>query len=57
MLKEFARMLVFEAKDGPRPQEIDIYVDRYGKDKPGFLNYAEFTDIYKTFVVPNTKSK
>ena len=49
--------MVAEAKDGPMPKEVDMYVERYGREKAGFLSYPEFVKIYETFVVPNTKSK
>lgn len=38
------------AKD--RDQEVDFgtFVDRYGKDYPGFITFSEFQDIYMTHV-------
>lgn len=44
----FCKALIEEARSGPRPREIESYVDHYGKESPGFLQYAEFKEVYMT---------
>lgn len=56
-LREFARALTDEAKSGQKPREIESYVEQYGLESPGFLNYSEFKDIYVSHVLPLQKNK
>jgi Ca2+-binding EF-hand superfamily protein len=48
--KAFCEALVTEANSGPKPREIESYVDHYGKEASGFLSYAEFKEIHVTHV-------
>jgi hypothetical protein len=32
--------------------EVKSFVDSYGKETKGFVNYAEFKEIYVTHVAP-----
>lgn len=50
--RSFCKALVEEAASGPRPTEVERYVDRYGREAPGFLRYAEFKEIYSTHAHP-----
>lgn len=56
-LREFARALTEDAKSGLKPREIESYVEQYGLESPGFLNYSEFKDIYVSHVLPLQKNK
>jgi len=42
--------LIDEISNGPVKRDINSYVVHYGKEKPGFLNYSEFKEIYMTHV-------
>lgn len=46
--RDFCKALVQEATSGPRPREIESYVEHYGRESPGFLRYSEFKEIYMT---------
>jgi hypothetical protein len=39
-------------KEAPRPRQIGEYVDAYGKERPGFINYDEFKTIFEAHARP-----
>lgn len=50
--RSFCKALIEEAHSGPKPREIQSYVDHYGKESPGFLRYTEFKEIFQTHAQP-----
>ena len=50
--KNFCKAVIEEAKSGPRPKEVDHYVNHYGKARPGYINFAEFKEIFETHAMP-----
>ena len=44
--KRFCKALIDEISTGPVKLDISSYVSRYGKETKGFLNKAEFREIY-----------
>ena len=48
--RTFCKALTEEAASGPRPREIQSFVEHYGRESPGFLRYSEFKEIYMTHV-------
>ena len=44
--REFCKALVEEANSGPKPRELESYVDLNGRESPGFLHYNEFKELY-----------
>lgn len=48
--KQFCKSLIDEITSGPVKRDINSYVVHYGKEKPGFINYSEFKEIYQTHV-------
>jgi len=46
------KALAEEVRSGPRPKGTDSYVEAYGKDSPGFLQYSEFKEVYLTHAHP-----
>ena len=38
------------SKDSKNRMNAETYVDRYGKESPGFITFQEFKDIYMTHV-------
>ena len=45
--REFCKALVEEANSGPKPRELESYVDLNGRESPGFLHYSEFKELYQ----------
>ena len=50
--KSFCKALVEEANSGPRKRALEDYIEHYGKEHKGFLNYAEFSSIFRTHALP-----
>jgi hypothetical protein len=50
--KLFCRAIVEEAHSGPKQREVEHYVDHYGKERPGYLSYAEFKEVFETHAYP-----
>ena len=55
MMSEVAERLFDDLKTGVTKNKInrinaESYVDRYGKESPGFITFTEFKDIYMTHV-------
>jgi hypothetical protein len=48
--KKFCKILIDEISSGPIKRDINSYVDHYGKENKGYLNYSEFKEIYLTHV-------
>ena len=51
--KQFCRGIIKEIASGPVKRDISSYVQWYGKETIGFINYSEFKEIYATHVAPN----
>ena len=45
--RSFCNKLVEEANSGPKPRELESFVDSHGRESPGFLHYSEFKEIYE----------
>ena len=50
--KQYCKAIVEEANSGPRKRKVEDFVGHYGKEHKGFLNYAEFCEIFKTHALP-----
>ena len=51
--KQFCRGIIKEIQSGPVKKDVQSYVQFYGKETSGFINYSEFKEIYVTHVAPN----
>lgn len=51
----FCKALVEECSNAPRKRTIQDFVDKYGKERPGYINYNEFKEIFVTHAKPNMK--
>lgn len=44
--KFFCKYLIEEANNCPVPRTIESYVEHYGKQTAGFINFDEFKEIF-----------
>lgn len=44
--RKFCKILLDEVSSGPIKRDINSYVDHYGKENKGYINYSEFKEIY-----------
>lgn len=51
--KQYCRAIIKEVQSGPVKKDVTSYVQFYGKETAGFINYSEFKEIYVTHVAPN----
>jgi hypothetical protein len=51
--KQYCRAIIKEVQSGPVKKDVTSYVQFYGKETTGFINYSEFKEIYVTHVAPN----
>jgi hypothetical protein len=44
--RQFCEALEAEARSGAKPMGIEGFVERYGKEQAGFLQYSEFKELF-----------
>lgn len=45
--RRFCEALEAEARTGKNPAGLESFVERYGREQPGFLQYSEFKEIFQ----------
>jgi hypothetical protein len=48
--RKFCEALEAEAGNGKNAAGIESFVERYGREQPGFLQYSEFKEIFQVHV-------